>query len=112
MKSTQRLRSLALATLFLVPLMAHAAADTGSLPALSSSPESWHARTLFGALGLVALFGIFGVVLAVVGYKVFDICTPGNLHKEIVDNKNVAAAIVGAAVILGVCIIIAASIMG
>jgi uncharacterized membrane protein YjfL (UPF0719 family) len=65
-----------------------------------------------GALGLVALFGIFGVVLAVVGYKVFDICTPGNLHKEIVENKNVAAAIVGAAVILGVCVIIAASILG
>ena len=74
--------------------------------------ESWHAKSLGEALGLTALFGLVGVVLAVVGYKLFDLCTPGDLHKEIVENKNVAAAIVAAAVILGVCVIIAAAIMG
>ncbi len=46
------------------------------------------------------------------GYKLFDKCTPGDLHKEILENKNVAAAIVAAAVILGVCIIIAAAMLG
>ena len=84
-------------------------------PALSSAAdgvESWHAKSLGEALGLTALFGLAGVVLAVVGYKLFDLCTPGNLHKEIIENKNVAAAIVAAAVIIGVCIIIAASIVG
>ena len=104
MNSIRRLRPFAIAALLLAPAIAHAAADVGT--------ETWHARTLPGALGLVALFGVFGVILAVIGYKIFDFCTPGNLHKEIVENKNVAAAIVGAAVILGVCIIIAASIMG
>ena len=74
--------------------------------------ENWHAKSLGEALGLTALFGLVGVLLAVVGYKLFDLCTPGNLHKEILENKNIAAAIVAAAVILGVCIIIAASIMG
>jgi putative membrane protein len=112
MKSTQRLRSLALIALLLVPALAHAAADAGYQPPLTPSAETWHAKTIFGALGLVALFGVFGVILAVIGYKIFDFCTPGNLHKEIVENKNVAAAIVGAAVIIGVCVIIAASIMG
>jgi len=35
-----------------------------------------------------------------------------DLNKEIVEHKNVAAAIIAGAVILGVCIIIAASIAG
>ncbi len=88
-------------------LGAPAAFAADALPA-----ENWHAKSLGEALGLTALFGLVGVLLAVVGYKLFDLCTPGNLHKEILENKNIAAAIVAAAVILGVCIIIAASIMG
>ena len=112
MKPTHRLRSFVLAALLFAPAMALTAADVGTESLHAAGTETWHARTLLGALGLVGLFGIFGIVLAVIGYKVFDYCTPGNLHKEIVENKNVAAAIVGAAVIVGVCIIIAASIMG
>ena len=80
--------------------------------ALAGDGEGWHARSIAGALGLTALFGLTGVLLAVVGYKIFDLCTPGDLHKEIVEHKNIAAAIVGAAVILGICIIIAAAMIG
>lgn len=72
----------------------------------------WHATSLGQALLSSALFGLCGVVLAVIGYKIFDLCTPGNLHKEIIENRNLAAAIVAAAVILGVCVIIAAAIVG
>ena len=36
----------------------------------------------------------------------------GRLHREILENKNIAAAIVAAAVILGVCLIIAAAMVG
>jgi uncharacterized membrane protein YjfL (UPF0719 family) len=95
---------------FLAALLAGMATPTmlGAQP----TSESWHATSLGGALGLTALFGLFGVVLAVAGYKLFDLCTPGQLHREIIENKNVAAAIVGAAVILGVCVIIAAAIVG
>jgi uncharacterized membrane protein YjfL (UPF0719 family) len=73
---------------------------------------TWHAQSLAQAIGYVVLFTAIGVALAIAGYKLFDKCTPGDLHKEIVENKNVAAAIVAAAVILGVCIIIAASMLG
>ncbi len=55
---------------------------------------------------------MLGVALSIIGYKLFDHFTVGDLHKEIVENKNVAAAIVGAAVILGVSIIVAAAIIG
>ena len=75
-------------------------------------PPSWHAQTLAEAIGYIVLFTALGVALAIVAYKLFDKCTPGDLSKEILENKNVAAAIVAAAVILGVCIIIAASMLG
>jgi putative membrane protein len=78
----------------------------------SATPTTWHAQTLLQAVGNVVLFAIVGVIAAIVGFKIFDKCTPGHLGREIVEHRNVAAAIIGAAVILGVCIIVAASIMG
>lgn len=85
------------------------------LPAVAQAQNdapNWHASTISGALGMTALFSMAGVLLAIVGYKLFDLCTPGHLHKEIIENKNTAAAIVGGAIIVGVCIIIAAAILG
>jgi len=73
---------------------------------------SWHAQTLLSAIGNVLIFAAIGIVAAIIGFKVFDKCTPGHLEKEIVENKNVAAAIIAAAVIIGVSIIIAASMLG
>jgi uncharacterized membrane protein YjfL (UPF0719 family) len=60
----------------------------------------------------MVLFAVIGIAVAICGYKLFDRCTPGNLHREILENKNVAAAIVAAAVILGVCLIVAAAMIG
>lgn len=72
----------------------------------------WHAQTLGEALLYMLIFATVGILAAVAGYKVFDKCTPGNLHKEILENKNIAAAIIAGAVILGVCIIVAAAMLG
>ena len=86
------------------------------LPNLSraqeAGPSSWHATTLGGALLNMAIFALVGVALAIIGYKLFDLCTPGDLSKEIVENKNIAAAIVAGALIIGVCIIVAVAMMG
>ena len=88
----------------LTPALVHAADAT---PA-----PTWHAQSLGQALLYMLLFAGVGVVAAVAGYKVFDKCTPGDLNKEILEHRNVAAAIIAAAVILGVCIIIAAAMLG
>jgi uncharacterized membrane protein YjfL (UPF0719 family) len=88
------------------------AAPAALLAGETTSPPTWHAQTLWEALGQMLLFAAVGVAAAVLGYKVFDKCTPGDLNKEIVENKNVAAAIVAGAVILGVCLIIAAAMIG
>lgn len=81
------------------------------LAADSSAAPSWHAQTLGQAIGYMLLFAAIGIAAAIAGYKLFDKCTPGDLHKEILEHKNVAAAIVAAAVILGVCLIVAAAMM-
>ena len=97
-----------IALLFASPPLLPGATNLVEATPLTSEGD-WHAKTLGGALVLTAVFGLVGVVLAFIGYKFFDICTPGDMHKEIFENRNVAAAIVAAAVILGICLIIAAA---
>ena len=57
------------------------------------------------------LFGIAGIVLLIIGYYVWELITPYNLRREIHENKNVAVAIVVAAFIIGMAIVIAASLI-
>lgn len=82
------------------------------LAADATPAATWHAQTPGQALAQMVLFAAVGIAAAIIGYKVFDKCTPGDLNKEILENKNVAAAIVAAAVILGVCIIVAVAMIG
>jgi putative membrane protein len=91
--------------LFLSTAPSLMAADAAAAP-------GWHAQSLAEAVGYMLLFSLIGIFAAIAGYKIFDKCTPGDLSREILVNKNTAAAIVAAAVILGVCIIIAASMLG
>jgi uncharacterized membrane protein YjfL (UPF0719 family) len=77
-----------------------------------AQPVSAHARTIGEALLYMLVFAVAGIVMAILGYKLFDKFTPGDLHKEIVEKQNVAAAVIGAAVVLGICIIIAAAMIG
>ena len=77
-----------------------------------AQPVSVHARTIGEALLYMLVFAVAGIVMAILGYKLFDKFTPGDLHKEIVEKQNVAAAVIAAAVVLGICIIIAAAMIG
>jgi putative membrane protein len=96
----------------LVPALLLLAWPVSGRAADEVAATGWHAQTLGQALGYMVLFSAVGIIAAIAGYKLFDKCTPGDLHNEIVQHKNVAAAIVAAAVILGVCIIIAAAMLG
>src|SRR4051812_21495231 len=94
---------------FVLSLLVSPLAAWAADPAIA---PGWHAQSLGQAIGYMVLFAAIGILLAIVGYKLFDKCTPGELHREIVENKNVAAAIIGGSVILGVCVIIAAAMLG
>jgi putative membrane protein len=72
---------------------------------------SWHAKSLGEALLYMLIFTVVGMTLAILGYKLFDRFTPGDLNREIVEHRNVAAALLGAAVIVGTCILVAAAMI-
>lgn len=82
------------------------------LPCHAEGGVAWNPDSLSHALASMALFGLSGVLIAIIGYKLFDLATPGNLHREIIENRNVAAAVVAAAVIIGVSLIVASAIIG
>jgi len=73
-------------------------------PLISANPQAF-AWTVIATV----IFGLIGIALAVIGFKIFDIFTPGKLEDEILQKQNVAAAILGGAVILGICIIVASA---
>ena len=58
------------------------------------------------------LFSFLGLGIFVVGFWGIDKATPYHLWKELIENKNVALAIVVAAFSIGICNIIAAAIHG
>jgi putative membrane protein len=60
--------------------------------------------------GFVAaiLYGILGLGLVLLGFKMFDWITPRmDIEKELAEKHNVAVAIVVAAILIGVCILVA-----
>jgi putative membrane protein len=58
------------------------------------------------------IYALLGIVMAVFAAKVIDWITPGNLFRQITEEKNLPLAIFTGLMVLGVCIIIAAAIAG
>lgn len=59
-----------------------------------------------------ALFSFLGMAILLSGYFILEKLTPEKTWKEIVDNKNVALAIIFGAFIIGISLIISAAIHG
>lgn len=57
-------------------------------------------------LGLSLLFGAFGILILVVGYKVFDAIIPADFNKEL-EKGNMAVAIFLSGALIGIAIIVA-----
>lgn len=58
------------------------------------------------------VFSFLGVFIFWVSFRLIDRLTPYLLWKEIIEEHNIALAIIVGAVSLGICLIIAASIHG
>lgn len=56
------------------------------------------------------LYSTMGLSIFAVGFWVFDRLTPYRLWKELIEEKNLALAIVVGSVSIGICIIIASAI--
>ena len=88
---------------------------TRFLAPLAETPAAfpWPAHTLWQAVFYVLVFGVLGILLTVFGFKVFDwVLTKVDVERELTENRNIAVAIVVAAVVLGISLVVAASIYG
>jgi putative membrane protein len=56
------------------------------------------------------VFALIGIVVFAGAFVVIDKLTPYNLWKEIVEEKNLALAVLVGAMSIGICIIIAAAV--
>jgi uncharacterized membrane protein YjfL (UPF0719 family) len=56
------------------------------------------------------VYALLGIIIFVAGFIIVDKLTPYDLWKQLVEEKNVALAIVVGAAALGICQIIAAAI--
>lgn len=66
----------------------------------------------FEAIPITIIYAVIGILLALLSYQIIDWITPGRLSKKISEEGNVALGIVVGALMLGICIIIAAAIAG
>ena len=56
------------------------------------------------------VFSIVGVIVLMVGYKIFDLVTPFDLDHQIAEDNNTAAGIAVAGVIIALGLIVAAAV--
>ena len=56
------------------------------------------------------VFAVLGILIFVIAFAILDKLTPYALWKEIVEEKNVALAILVGSMSLGMCVIIAAAV--
>jgi len=66
----------------------------------------FHPGTLLNAL----IYAVLGIVIFLFAFVIVDKMTPYHLWKEIVEDKNIALAILIGAISLGMCLIIAAAV--
>ncbi|MBA5792959.1 DUF350 domain-containing protein [Flavobacterium sp. xlx-214] len=58
------------------------------------------------------VYSVIGIAILLITYLIIEKLTPENSWKEIVENKNMALAIVFAAFIIGIALIISAALHG
>ena len=56
------------------------------------------------------VFALLGIIIFVTSFAVVDKLTPYDLWKQIVEEKNVALAVLAGAMSIGMCIIIASAV--
>ena len=57
------------------------------------------------------VFGLIGIIVAIVGFKLYDAVTPFHIEREICEKQNIAVAILSGSMILGISLIVAAAVL-
>ncbi len=75
----------------------------------SEQPALFEWKGIARDIILVTVFSIVGLIILMVGYKVFDMATPYDLNRQIAEENNTAAGIAVAGVLVSLGIIVAAA---
>ena len=89
-------------TLFSRNAIAQSDAASGEVPMIDF-------KVLGGFIIEGIVFSIVGLIVLMIGYKVFDMATPYDLNRQIAEENNTAAGIAVAGVLVSLGIIVAAA---
>ena len=87
-------------------------AQLQSFALLAAEEESNRLAVLGGHLLAVVVFSLVGIIVFIGGLYLLERMTPFSIHREIIDEHNTSVGIVLGAIIIGMSLIIAASVLG
>ena len=90
-------------------LATHARADAGGA---AGSTAMLDIKVLVGLVIESVVFSVVGLVVLLVGYKIFDAVTPYHLNHEIAEDNNTAAGVAVAGLLIALGLIVASAISG
>ena len=100
--TTLSLVTVAMTAFVLFARNAHAQAAPADVPMVDF-------KVLGGFIIEGVVFSIVGLIVLMIGYKVFDMATPYDLNRQIAEENNTAAGIAVAGVLVSLGIIVAAA---
>lgn len=77
-----------------------------------ASPRVGTGYPLLDGILSTVIYSLIGMAMAFLAFRLVDAVTPGELGHEIGEKHNMALAILSGFTILGICIIIAAALVG
>jgi uncharacterized membrane protein YjfL (UPF0719 family) len=83
-------------------------ADDGS----AAAAPMLNLKVLVGLVIESVIFSVVGLIILLVGYKIFDAVTPYHLNHEIAEDNNTAAGVAIAGLLIALGLIVAAAISG
>ena len=78
----------------------------------TQAPPMLDIKILVGLVIESLVFSVVGLVILLVGYKIFDMVTPYHLNHEIANDNNTAAGIAIAGLLIALGLIVASAIGG
>ena len=89
-------------------LTAHVRADDGN----TAVAPMLNLKVLVGLVIESVVFSVVGLIILLIGYKIFDAVTPYHLNHEIAEDNNTAAGVAIPGLLIALGLIVSAAISG
>jgi uncharacterized membrane protein YjfL (UPF0719 family) len=86
-------------------------AASGTATTMGAAPML-NVKVLVGLVIESVVFSVVGLIILLIGYKIFDAVTPYHLNHEIAEDNNTAAGVAIAGLLIALGLIVSAAISG